>query len=221
MHKGEKIRISRESVSPKLTQEHLADRVGIKRSRLAQYEAGRTNPPAHILSKIAEVTGRPLSWFFEDDPTLGGAIREAMQGWSRSAGTVSLPLWPEIPRADFALPYSPKESVSVPAFLQGSNHVIVQVSDPLGAPNLTKGDKLVVVLDSAPRVGRMTLAVGDGGLSLALASRRDQRTELVSLDSKRAPLKGDWECAGYVVAVLRDYTNTRGMIEWDEGGIGI
>ena len=99
--------------------------------------------------------------------------------------------------------------------------MIVQVSDPLGAPNLTKGDKLVVVLDSAPRVGRMTLAVGDGGLSLALASRRDQRTELVSLDSKRAPLKGDWECAGYVVAVLRDYTNTRGMIEWDEGGIGI
>lgn len=66
---GDRIKEARERHAPRLTQEQLANLAGIKRTRLAQYEAGRTEPPPKVLGMIAKALKvRPSDLFEEDAP---------------------------------------------------------------------------------------------------------------------------------------------------------
>jgi transcriptional regulator with XRE-family HTH domain len=63
---GDEIRSARQ-VS-QLSQRDLAEQAGISRSALAQYESGRSQPPAGVLDNIARVLGRPMSSFVTSTP---------------------------------------------------------------------------------------------------------------------------------------------------------
>lgn len=58
---GEKLKSLRKS--QKLTQQDVADRVGITRSTLSNYEINRRVPDLRTLQKLAEVYAVPLDFF--------------------------------------------------------------------------------------------------------------------------------------------------------------
>lgn len=62
-HIGEVIRTRRQALKPRLTQEALAQRVGISRASLANIETGRQNVLVHQLYALAEALGLQPSDF--------------------------------------------------------------------------------------------------------------------------------------------------------------
>lgn len=63
---GAKIRAAREACG--LSQQALADAVGAKsHQNVYNYERGDREPSFEVLERIATATGRPLSWFFQED----------------------------------------------------------------------------------------------------------------------------------------------------------
>ncbi len=68
-HMGRRIRRARELVG--LTQEEAARRLGITREYLSMIETGKRRPPLSLLSKMAELFGCPVSWFYEQQEPTG------------------------------------------------------------------------------------------------------------------------------------------------------
>jgi transcriptional regulator with XRE-family HTH domain len=65
---GEKIRQAR--VIANISQEDLAKIVGIGRNSMIETEKGRREVSISELKIIAEATGKPLSFFLEDEPEI-------------------------------------------------------------------------------------------------------------------------------------------------------
>lgn len=61
---GDRIQQARKEVG--LTQDELADRIGVKMRQVQNYESGESDP-YRKLSRIAEATGKPREWFYGDD----------------------------------------------------------------------------------------------------------------------------------------------------------
>jgi transcriptional regulator with XRE-family HTH domain len=61
---GDKVRLARESAS--LSQEGLADLVGLSRNAVSNIEAAGAVPKADTLWRISQATGKPLAWFFQE-----------------------------------------------------------------------------------------------------------------------------------------------------------
>jgi len=90
-----------------LTQDALSEVLSVERVTVTRWETGQTFPPPKTMRRIAEVTGKPLAWFFEeDDPpqppfitnilpdVLAGAGQATMQSAPPAAappGQVDLP----------------------------------------------------------------------------------------------------------------------------------
>jgi len=49
-----------------LTQEELAHATKISLASIGKYERGERSPRGPRLRRIAQVTGKPISWFFEE-----------------------------------------------------------------------------------------------------------------------------------------------------------
>lgn len=62
---GQKIRLAREAMRPTWTQQELAMRMGVARSRVANWEANRAAPKPEFVEKIASLTGIAYEWFFD------------------------------------------------------------------------------------------------------------------------------------------------------------
>ncbi len=62
---GKKIREIRKR--KRITQEELAQAIGVSDKSISAYESERISPPLKILEKIAHETDSPLSYFFEED----------------------------------------------------------------------------------------------------------------------------------------------------------
>ncbi len=56
-----------------LTQGELASAVGCSVFSIGKYERGERSPGGPILRKLADVTGRTVSWFFSENGAEGGA----------------------------------------------------------------------------------------------------------------------------------------------------
>ncbi|MCD6225525.1 HD domain-containing protein [bacterium] len=61
---GEKIRSIRKSL--KISQEELAQKIGVSNKTISAYESGRAIPPTKILLRISKVTNTPLQNFFSE-----------------------------------------------------------------------------------------------------------------------------------------------------------
>ena len=52
-----------------VSQEHMADDLGITRSKLGSYEEGRANPPIPILIKLSDYFNLPIDILLKNDLT--------------------------------------------------------------------------------------------------------------------------------------------------------
>jgi len=61
---GQKIKAARKI--RRVTQEELANAMGVSDKSISAYESGRANPPLNVVEKISKVTNQPLSFFLND-----------------------------------------------------------------------------------------------------------------------------------------------------------
>lgn len=52
-----------------MTQDKLSEVLSVERVTVTRWENSQTFPPPKTMQRIAEVTGKPLTWFFEDQPS--------------------------------------------------------------------------------------------------------------------------------------------------------
>lgn len=81
-----------------LTQEQVADRLGMKRPNFSNYEADRVVPPSDILANIADILGTSTDYLhgrtanpgpiidIVDDPTLTPKARQIIDSLARAKG---------------------------------------------------------------------------------------------------------------------------------------
>jgi len=62
---GEKIRRARKIKA--ITQENLANAIGVSDKSVSAYESERVSPPLKVLEKIAEQTDQSLAFFLEEN----------------------------------------------------------------------------------------------------------------------------------------------------------
>ena len=62
---GRKIVVARRELG--LQQRDLAAALAVNQPRLSDWERGKHLPSVHALMRIARLTRKPYSWFFEDD----------------------------------------------------------------------------------------------------------------------------------------------------------
>ena len=67
---GEKIRKAIKDAG--LTQQKLADKLGITNPVINVWVTGKRNPRPDTLQKIAEITGRPVNYFFDNSTDVKG-----------------------------------------------------------------------------------------------------------------------------------------------------
>jgi len=60
----------------KLTQQDLADRIGVSRQTIYFLEKGKYNPSLTISFKVAEVLDRPLNEIFHQEPIIKDELKE-------------------------------------------------------------------------------------------------------------------------------------------------
>jgi transcriptional regulator with XRE-family HTH domain len=63
---GEKIYLARKEI--KITQNELAERIGVSLATILRWEKNRHPVDVYMVHKIAEVTGKPVSFFTEKEP---------------------------------------------------------------------------------------------------------------------------------------------------------
>lgn len=72
-------RIARARAAARLTQQDLAERLGVTRRSVQGYEAGKVAPYRH-LDRLAAVLDRPKTWFLLDRRDLRRIVRDEVSG---------------------------------------------------------------------------------------------------------------------------------------------
>lgn len=109
----------------------------------------------------------------------------------------------------------------MPSFLYRHDRFVTELRDDAWSPHLLAGDYLVVTLDETPRPNRIVVILTPEGLRLAKSRRKGDATVFEDEMGAVAWDQGAARQVGYVVAVLRDFAEGRGKVEWDDGGLGI
>jgi transcriptional regulator with XRE-family HTH domain len=85
---GDKIRSARADRGWK--QKHLAAEVDVEPITVSRWERGATTPDLDVLSLVAEATGKPLSYFVEDQPMERGVrLDEAVERIEAAAARIA------------------------------------------------------------------------------------------------------------------------------------
>lgn len=71
MFNGDALKEQRESMG--ISQEELAERVGVSSQTVGRWERGVVAPQGQNLVRLAEATGKPLEFFFTGAPFLAPA----------------------------------------------------------------------------------------------------------------------------------------------------
>jgi transcriptional regulator with XRE-family HTH domain len=85
---GDKIRSARADRGWK--QKHLAAEVEVEPITVSRWERGATTPDLDVLSLVAEATGKPLSYFVDEEPAERRlALDDAVQRIEAAAGRIA------------------------------------------------------------------------------------------------------------------------------------
>lgn len=170
---GDRIRDFRMAKEPKLTQEQLAESIGIKRSRLAQYEAGRTEPPLTILKMIALALDTTLPELEDEGvpvPRKTKAVQDAPMP-NVPQETVDMPYAGLVPAdSNWGDPLGTGEELPVDIKFKGENRFVCKVVGDSCYPYLKQGDIAIFEVDPGPSVGTIILAerLGDRACTVKL-----------------------------------------------------
>lgn len=188
-------------------------------------DGGRPQKDA-MWTKLAATLSVPRQNLEYDDydlPTLGAPKYPVAEE------EVDLPLWPSLP-ANENWEWDPADCITfkpVPGFLarkspKDPERIVAGIEGSSMLPRLGPGDLIVIELTKVVRTGRLVLARSEKGRTIKVLRRGSAGGyELHSVNPAHGHAEAaQWEIEGYVVAILRDYERGRGLIEWDDAGLG-
>lgn len=183
---GEKIRQAIKEAG--LTQQKLADKLGITNPVVNVWVTGKRNPTASSLKKIAEATGKPYAYFIgaNEDNEFSRSIRMTPL---TDKNTISLPILADVPAG---LPdFSDKDVETfwdIPRWVFPGADFVVKCNGDSLEPKLHKGDYCVIRKTTEPLHGRAMLVKTENGICMKVINKKkDGIIELCSTNSKYKP----------------------------------
>ena len=182
---GEKIRKAIKEAG--LTQQNLADKLGITNPVVNVWIQGRRTPNIENLKKIAAATGKSYSYFIEEE---GEEFAQSVRAVPLTPNnTVTLPILADVPAG---LPeYSDRDVemfVDIPRWLfPGGDFVVKCIGDSL-EPEIRKGDYCVIRKMTDPLDCKPMLVKTEHGICMKVVRKgKDGRIWLCSLNPKYKP----------------------------------
>ena len=179
-----------------LTQRKLAEKMGITNPVVSVWLTGKRNPKPDTLRRIAEATGKPYSFFMEEDFfTSVKAIPLT------PSNTVQLPILADVPAG---LPeYSDRDVemfVDIPRFLfPGADFVVKCIGDSL-EPKIHKGDYCVIRKTSEAIDRRPMLVKTEGGVCMKVIRKLKSGIKLYSINPAYEPIVAtDLQIIGLII----------------------
>ncbi|MBS1716444.1 MAG: helix-turn-helix domain-containing protein [Armatimonadetes bacterium] len=185
-----------------MSQAELASALGVSRDLIANYENGRTEPPAHIIRKVSKLWRIRESWFWDQ-------AEEDLPGNAKPIDRPNEPLinlapyWGQVPCGDWQAPDGDGDWLQISDAIDPGGVVAVKVAGYSMAPRLLPGQVVTVRLSKEPREGVISLAAnGQKELTLKVLKRIEDEWVLESVNPAYGAVSADsWEILGYAVAV--------------------
>jgi len=242
MDVGDKLALARRYHAPALTQEDLAEMLGVHTSSVGRWESRNHIPRAHI-PRIAALLDIREEWLYDGMDTPIALARPVEPSNMRAvpagelpgaqqlivqAQWVALPVWRGVvagieDECAFVASDEP-EFREVPVFLtmgQPERHVLCIASGMSMAPRIEHTERAIVKLDPDVPPNHIVVARTDDNRNFIkkLTRAASHRLELHSLNEQFRPITNltGWAIKGGVVAILHAYEGGKPNIEWDEG----
>lgn len=197
-----------------LSQQAVANRFGISRAAVAQWENGDTFPGSSKLEGLADVLGVSLEWI----ATGRGAKQATAAGSDGGAGRGGVPviampaatLWPQYPPG--GIEGVPKISTEIAL---GPNAFALIIEDQSMSPEFTEGDKVIIDPDVLPQPRDYVIAVvsPDSGPSFRMYRPGErggiETIELVPFDAAWPTQTIDPENPGRVIGTMVEHRRYR------------
>jgi SOS-response transcriptional repressor LexA len=204
----------------------LAKEVGVAPQTVLNWIDGARPQKDEIWEKLAQALEVDKSVLLDEAKKLPSEIGSTL--YPIPSGEIEMPKWPSLPASENwdIDPSECTEFIPVPSFLarktpRDPERVAAQVAGMSMSPRLVSGDLVVIELVKVPRTGRLVLARSETGRTIKVLKRVHAGFELHSINPDHGQARADeWEIEGYVVAIIRDYETGRGVIEWDDAGLG-
>lgn len=203
----------------------LAKELGVGRQSVHNWIDGMRPQDDQVWGRIASALGIDKEVLMDDSKPLPEV---ASVRYPIPEPEVELPKWPSLPaNENWEMDLSDcTEFIAVPGFLarrnaQSPERVAAYIDGHSMEPRLLPGDLVVVELVKVPRTGRLVLAKSELGRTVKVLKRVGVSYELHSINEDHGQATAAaWEIEGYIIAIIRDYERGRGIIEWDEAGLG-
>lgn len=194
------MREAREKQFPRVSQQELADRLGLSRNQVANYESDRTHIPGGLLEKLADWWSLPPGYFGVDQI---GPVLEPVSIASRSPHINLIPYWGQVPCGDWERPGDDEDWIQVSESIEPKGVIAVKVSGNSMAPRLIHGQTVVIKLDKTPRDGLITLATNNQNeLTLKVLKFVSGEWQLHSINPEHGIVSAEsWEVLGYAIAI--------------------
>lgn len=213
---GRRIRQAR--LAAGLSQQRIADRFGISRAAVAQWESEETNPGTAKLEGVADILGVRIEWL----TTGRGPTRTDEQDPEDAARRALVPVIDYVRAGhwtDVADPYEPgggSEYLATDVSL-GSNAFALIIDGESMAPEFMPGDKIIVDPDVTPRPGDFVVAKLDGEEKATFKKFRprgrdgngQEVIELRALNEDWPTLAIDVDSPGHIVATMIEHRRYR------------
>lgn len=180
---GNKIRQAMKEAG--LTQQKLADKLGITNPVVNVWVTGKRNPTIESLKKIAAATNKPYSYFIETDEF----VQEVKAVPLTKTNTIQLPILADVPAG---LPeFSDRDVemfVDIPRFMfPQADYVVRCIGDSL-EPKIHKGDFCVIRTMREAIDGRAMLVRTENGSCMKVIKKvKDGLPQLCSTNPKYKP----------------------------------
>ena len=181
---GEKIRQAIKEAG--LTQQKLADKIGTTNPVVNVWVTGKRNPTTSSLKKIAAATGKPYSFFVEEDLEFSSSLHVTPL---TDKNTISLPILADVPAG---LPdFSDKDVETfwdIPRWVFPGADFVVKCNGDSLEPKLHQGDYCVIRKTDDPIQGRAMIVKTEKGVCMKVINKRkDGAIELRSTNPKYKP----------------------------------
>lgn len=185
---GEKIRNAMFEAG--LTQQKLADKLGISNPAVNVWVTGKRNPTAESLRKIAAATGKPYSFFVSDENEFTPSLRAVPL---TDKNTISLPILADVPAG---LPEFSDADVEtfwdIPRWVFPGADFVVKCNGDSLEPKLHLGDYCVIRKTTEPIQGRAMVVKTEHGVCMKVINKlSDGHIQLCSTNPKYKPFIPD------------------------------